>query len=185
MSYENTFNGFEKQLGQATFGDSSEKTKMNQILSQNEIDRLREIITKDLLEVDEVDEVINILVSTELKLTNFNENDRYILGKYLLWVSEYGKRYSRAIRTRDYYRAHGDNLTLRTKSMRIDIEKDYAGTFKQAIHTYCFLARSPLSIGGSLIDRLTSSNDKREIKYSGSPMQIPTPGQPTNYMGRD
>lgn len=65
--------------------------------------------------------------------------------------------------------------------MRIDIEKDYAGTFKQAVHTYCFLARSPLSIGGSLIDRLTS--DKKEMKYSGQVMQLPQPQQ--NFIGRD
>ena len=185
MTYDNTFNGFEKQLGQATFGEGGEKTKMNQILSQLEIDRLRELVTKDLLEVNEVDEILNILVSTELKLTNFNENDRYILGKYLLWVSEYGKRYSRAIRTRDYYKAQWTFLTPRTKSMRIDIEKDYAGTFKQAVHTYCFLARSPLSIGGTLIDRLTSSNEKRDVRYSGVPMQIPQPGQSNNYLRSD
>jgi len=183
MAYENTFNGFEGQLGKATFNDGGEKTRMDKVLSQSEVDRLREIITKDLFEVEEVDEIMNILVSTELKLTNFNENDRYILGKYLLWVSEYGKRYSRAIRTRDYYKRQWTFLTERTRNMRIDIEKDYAGTFKQAVHTYCFLARSPLSIGGSLIDRLTS--DKREMKYSGSPMQIPQPGQQQNYMGRD
>jgi len=116
MNSNNTFNGFENQLGKATFGEESERSKMDKVLSKEEVDRLREIVTKDLLEVDEVDEIINILVSTELKLTNFNENDRYILGKYLLWVSEYGKRYSRAIRTRDYYRRQWTNLTPRTKS---------------------------------------------------------------------
>jgi len=174
-----TFNGFENQVGKATFGEESERTRFDKILSQQEVSRLRDLISKDLLEVKEVDEIMNILVSTELKLTNFNENDRYILGKYLLWVSEYGKRYSRAIRTRDYYKAKWSHLTERTKSMRIDIEKDYAGTFKQAVHTYCFLARSPLSIGGSLVDRLTS--DKREMKYTGSPNVLPTqPGQ--NFM---
>lgn len=178
MTSNQTFNGFENQLGKATFGEESERTRMDKVLSKEEVDRLREIVTKDLLEIEEVDEIINILVSTELKLTNFNENDRYILGKYLLWVSEYGKRYSRAIRTRDYYRRQWSYLTERTRSMRIDIEKDYAGTFKQAVHTYCFLARSPLSIGGSLIDRLTS--DKREMKYTGSPMQLPQPNQ--NFM---
>jgi hypothetical protein len=182
MVYENTtFNGFENQLSKATFGEETERGKMDKILSQKDMQRLRELVSKSLLEVEEVDEIMNTLVSTEIKLTNFNDNDRYILGKYLLWVSEYGKRYSRAIRTRDYYKRQWSYLTERTRNMRIDIEKDYAGTFKQAVHTYCFLARSPLSIGGSLIDRLTS--DKKEMKYSGQVKQLPQPQQ--NFIGRD
>src|SRR6056297_3532597 len=90
--------GIEEQLSQATFAKDYEKTKYDKLLAQSEMQRIRELVSKELFNINDISEIMNILVSTEVKLTNFNDNDRYVLGKYLIWVTEYAKRYSQAIR---------------------------------------------------------------------------------------
>lgn len=173
--------GFEQRLNQATFGSDYEKTRYDKLLSQSEMQRLREIVSNETLGINEISEVINILVSTEVKLTNFNDNDRYVLGKYLIWVSEYGKRYAKSIRAKEEIIKNWGNMSDRHKKIRNQIEIDYAEAFKQAVHTYCFLARSPLSIGGSLIEKLTV--DRSEMEYRGVPVPNAQP-QPHGFFGR-
>ena len=167
--------GYENQLSNATFARDFEKTKYDKLLAQSEMQRLRELVSKELFDINDISEIMNILVSTEVKLTNFNENDRYILGKYLIWVTEYAKRYSTAIRAKDQYQKIWVTLSKRHKETRIEIEKLYAETFKQAVHCYCFLARSPLSIGGSLVKTMTT--DRSEMEYKGMPVPQAQPKQ--------
>jgi len=159
---------FEAKLNQATFGSDYEKTRFDKLLSQSEMQRLRELVSNETLEINSISEIVNILVSTEVKLTNFNDNDRYVLGKYLIWVSEYGKRYAKSIRAKEEILLNWKNMSVRHKKIRQQIEIDYAEAFKQAVHTYCFLARSPLSIGGSLIEKMTI--DRSEMEYKGIPV---------------
>lgn len=169
------FQGFENQLTEATFAKDYEKTKYDKLLAQSEMQRLRILVSKELFSINDISEIMNILVSTEVKLTNFNDLDRYVLGKYLIWVTEYAKRYSQAIRAKEQYEEMWEKLTPRHKELRIEIEKLYAETFKQAVHTYCFLARSPLSIGGSLVKTMTT--DRSEMEYKGMPVPQAQPKQ--------
>jgi len=172
---EPMFNGYENQLSNATFARDYEKTKYDKLLAQSEMQRLRELVSKELFDINDIGEIMNILVSTEIKLTNFNENDRYVLGKYLLWVTEYAKRYATAIRAKDQYQKMWTKLSKRHRELRIEIEKSYAENFKQAIHAYCFLARSPLSISGALIKTMTT--DRSEMEYKGMPIPQAQPQQ--------
>lgn len=172
MQNKNTFNNYEQTLATGTFSNEGEKTRYDKLLSQKEIDRLRQLISQETLNVNDISEILNILVSTELKLTNFNENDRYVLGKYLIWVAEYGKRYTKAIRAEELI-GKKINLTERSKDLRKEISKEYSESFRNLVHTYCYLSRSPLSIEGQLIGRLTK--DSQEITYKGLPTST---GQP-------
>jgi hypothetical protein len=168
-------NPYEQQISNVAFARDFEKTKYDKLLAQSEMQRLRELVSKELFDINDISEIMNILVSTEVKLTNFNENDRYVLGKYLIWVTEYAKRYSTAIRAKDQYQKMWSTLSKRHKELRIEIEKLYAETFKQSIHCYCFLARSPLSIGGSLVKTMTT--DRSEMEYKGMPVPQAQPKQ--------
>lgn len=177
---ENEQQSFESRVGQAIFNADNERTRYDKLLSQSEITRLREIMKKDSLTVSEISEVMNIAVSTEIKLTNFNDNDRYVLGKYLIWIGEYAKRFSKALRASEYYEAFGDRLSSRTIELRKEILKDYTEQFKQNMHAYFYLARSPLSLEGSLIDSLTM--DRKEVQYNQIP-QLPTTQPSQGWLG--
>jgi hypothetical protein len=178
--HQGAFGGFEQTLGSSTFNENNERSRYDKLLSQSEMTRLREIMKKESISIEEISEVMNIAVSTEIKLTNFNENDRYYLGKYLIWIGEYAKRFSKALRANEYYKEFQDKLSPRTKELRLEIIKDYTEQFKNNMHSYFFLARSPLSLEGTLIDSLT--RDKKEVQYNqlpGLPMQQPK----TSWLG--
>jgi len=175
MEYNN--NSFEGKLNNAVFSNEYEKTRYDKLLAQSEMQRLRELVSQDNLTINNINEILNILVSTEVKLTNFNDNDRYVLGKFLLWVSEYGKRYAKSIRAQAQFIKMWGTMTKRHRELRKQIEVEYSETFKQAVHAYCFLGRSPLSVGGSLIKTMTTDRSEMEYKGSNVPSQQPQTGQ--------
>lgn len=172
--------GFEQGIERTMYNAEYERTRYDKLLTREEIMRLREILKKEQLTTDDISEVLNIAVSTEVKLTRLNDWDRYLLGKYLIWLGEYGKRYSKALRAKEYYAKNWSILTNRTKEMRNEIEKDYGGQFKQCAHAYFYLARSPLSIEGGMVDALTT--DQKDIRYSGLPSN--TPNMPQQGWGK-
>jgi hypothetical protein len=171
-----TFGGFENALRRATFNPDNEKTRYDKLFSQSEILRLRDLISKEILCKNDISEIQNLLVSTEIKLTNFDTNDRYVLGKYLIWVNEYAKRYLKALRAQELY-DNGEYKNLEVTELRKEINKEYSETFRVVVHTYCFLSRSPLSLGGAFIERLTT--DRHEMEYKGlsnTPFNQAVPG---------
>lgn len=168
-----TENNFESTLRQAVFNNGYEKTNYDKTLSKDEVFRLREIVRKEVFNIADIQECQNILVSTEVKLTNFDDWDRYIVGKYYIWLSEFAKRYSKSLRAKKFYDEITSELSDRTKKARIEIEKEYAETYKLMVHVYCYLIRSPLSIGGTLINRFTTQ--RQEIEYKGSLPIQPAP----------
>lgn len=164
----------EDQLQKAIYTGNLERTNFDKVLSKHEMFRLREIMSKESLTIIDISEIQNILVSTEAKLTNFDDWDRYVIGKYFIWVCEYAKRYSKALRAKVFYAKIWDSLNDRTKELRAEIEKEYTETYKLLVHVYCYLIRTPLSVEGALVDRLTI--DRKEIEYTGNtqvPAQVP------------
>lgn len=167
---------FNQQLQQAVYNSNPEKTSQDQILSKQEVLRLRELVGKDSLNQSDINTIQNILVSNEIKMTNFNDREKYVIGKYFIWVSEYAKRFSKALSAKQFYEKYDGKLTQRTREARQEIEKDYSNTYKLLVHVYCYLIRSPLSVKGALINRFTTNS--QEIKYSGQ-----LPGQPQTQPG--
>ena len=166
-------NNFQQELQQAVYTPSLERTGQDQILSKEEVIRLREIVSKDFLNLADINAIQNILVSNEIKMTNFTDREKYVIGKYFIWVSEYAKRYSKALSAKQFYEKYKGKTTDRTKEARREIEKDYASQYKALVHTYCYLIRSPLSVKGALVNRFTST--RQELVYSG---QVPNQQTP-------
>jgi hypothetical protein len=166
--------------GIAMYKNNEEKTRYDKILALSEITKIRDIMKKEEIGIEEVSEIMNIATAVETKLTNINQHERYILGKYLIWIGEYSKRFSKALRANQYYAAYWTKLTPRTQELRKEIIKDYTEQFKQNMHAYFFLLHSPLSINGALVDSLTM--DKKEIQYNQLPV-MPTQQAAQQWLG--
>jgi hypothetical protein len=159
----------QQQIQNAVYSANYERTTQDQVLSKEEVLTLRNLLGKDYLNLKDINTIQNILVSNEIKMTNFNDHEKYIIGKYFVWVSEYAKRYSKSLSAMTFYQQYTGKLTTKTMESRQEIEKEYAGTYKLLVNTYCYLIRSPLSVKGALVNRFTTNT--QEIKYSGQ-----TPG---------
>lgn len=163
MNYEDQV--IESQLQQAIYSGNLERTNFDKVLSKGEVLRLREIMSKEELSIQDISEAQNILVSTEAKLTNLDEWDRYVIGKYYVWVNEYAKRFSKSLRAEVFYKHIWNKLSKRTQGLRHEIMKEYTEGYKFLVHIYCYLIRTPLSIEGAAFDRLTQ--ERKEIEYRG------------------
>lgn len=164
---------FQNNLQSAVFTPNYEKTTQDQILSKEEVLKLRELIGHDTLSLKDINTIQNILVSNEIKMTNFSDREKYVIGKYFIWVSEYAKRYCKALSAKDFYSKYKGVLSSKTREVRVEIEKDYSNTYKLLVNTYCYLIRSPLSVKGALVNRFTTNS--QEITYSGVPPSVAPP----------
>lgn len=82
---------FESLLQHSLFNQSIEKTSIDKILAREDVQRAKELVKKSRLTREELLEVLYLLVSTEAKLLNLSEWDRYILLKFFVWIREFIK----------------------------------------------------------------------------------------------
>lgn len=79
---------FEDLLGQAAYRGNTEKAFTDKLLGRQDAEKLRDLIRKDDLTRSELLELLYLVCGVELKLVNFDERDRYILGKYYTWIRD-------------------------------------------------------------------------------------------------
>jgi len=192
---------YREAMQQSLFKAENEKTRFDKIIGKDDMIRLREIFSKPILNIEEINEIQSIIIGSEIKLTNLTEQERYINHKFYLWISWVSSRYSKAIRADEQYQdqfkirrteiigvdeselADDFVITLDAKQekqlrsltnvilVRQEIQKDYAVIYKEAVNTYLFGLRSPLSAGGNLIKTLAT--ERKELSYEGNLSPVP------------
>lgn len=63
-----------------------EKSRTDKVLAKDDATKIETIIQKDELSLQDLRQLTYLLASIESKLHYFDDNDRYILGKYLIWI---------------------------------------------------------------------------------------------------
>lgn len=82
---------FEQNLQQGLFTPNPEKTYIDKLLARKEVERTKELIKKTELEREEILELLHMCSSTESKLLNLGEYDRYVILKFFVWIREFVK----------------------------------------------------------------------------------------------
>jgi len=80
---------FEDQIAANLFNHQAEKSYIDKILAKNEVQRIKELTTKDHLNRSELLELMYMMLSTEAKLINVNSHERNIILKYFVWIREF------------------------------------------------------------------------------------------------
>ena len=80
---------FEKAIEQSLFSVQSEKSFLDKLLAKDDNEKIRELIKKPRLNRSELLELMYMLSSTEAKLVNYSEWDRYIILKFFVWIREF------------------------------------------------------------------------------------------------
>lgn len=183
-------NIFREAMEKALFKSDSEKTRFDKLMGRDEMIRLKQIFTKPLLSIEDVNEIQNTIISSEIKLTDFRRNERYINHKYYIVIGEYATRYCKAIRADQQYqeeierqereieqeqdiekKAKRIKLLQDIRNVRAEIQKDYAVMYKKLVNAYLFGVRSPLSFEGNLINLL--GTERKEYSYEGNLSPVP------------
>lgn len=81
---------FENLFGQKMFSSQqTEKSYTDKLLAKDDVKSIQDLIKKDDLTRSELLEILYLLSSSEIKLANFGEWDRYLLGKFLAWIRDF------------------------------------------------------------------------------------------------
>lgn len=79
----------EDSIQKQIFSSSKEKTYTDKILAREDVQAVKEIIKKERLDRKDLTELLYLLSSTEAKLLNLGKWERYVMGKFYVWVREF------------------------------------------------------------------------------------------------
>lgn len=82
---------FEDKIQQSIFQQPQEKSFIDKILAKQDVDAIREFIKKPSLTREDLLQLQYYLSSSETKLFNFTEWERYIILKLFIWIRDFIK----------------------------------------------------------------------------------------------
>jgi len=164
MAGEGMYGGMEQRLGQAVYSTQREGSFSDKVLSLKEIDEIKDIIRKNRLDLEDLRQLRYLLSATEIKLLSLDAGERYLLCKFLTWVSSTIQIQETQIKNMEIHkRQENTALTLEIDKMVYEMLDEEV---KKMCNTFLSLGRSSLSLDGDAFEKLTSS--RFEVQYGGN-----------------
>lgn len=157
----------EEAIARHAFSQQSEKTFIDKILGRQDIDSVRELIKKPHMTRTELLEILYLLSSSETKLYNFSEWERYVMMKFFVWIREFIAVAEILYDYQDYLvettKKKNITITPRTLQLLKNNERLIEHDAKFLIDLYFNISRSSLSVGG--MGFMEILKNKYEISY--------------------
>ena len=144
---------FEQNLEKGLFNQNPEKTYIDKLLARKEVERTKELIKKPKLSREDVLELLHMCSSTESKLLNLSEYDRYVILKFFIWIREFVKVAEQMFdMEEDLKQQEKDGkitLSDRSKQILINNSRLIGHNTKFLVELYFNIQRTTLSIGAT------------------------------------
>jgi hypothetical protein len=141
----------------------TEKTFIDKILAKEDIEKVRELVKKPRLTRSELLELLYLIASTESKLVNFDEYQRYVALKFFVWIREFIKVCEFLFDYQDDLTSNVTNLTTTTEQLLNNITRRLEHNAKFLIDLYLIIARTTLSLGATGFGE--TLKNKYEVNY--------------------
>jgi len=148
---------WESYLSGGLFNRDVDKTFVDKVLDRQGVERLKEIMRKDVLNREDLLELLYLMGAVEAKLVNFGEWDRYLLGKYYAWIRDFVASAELHYDLLDAISKGEVKVSAKAMKMLNKIKYMLNHDIKFLVDVYFFLARSTLSLGATGFDTLTKS----------------------------
>lgn len=162
--------GFERNLSPMLFAKDQEKTFIDKVLDRKDSERLSELMRKEELDRTELLELLYLIVSIPTKLVNYNDWDRYLLGKFLSWIRDFCTLHESLL---DYIKLFEDDKESDIYKTLNTIRKHDSHNLKFLIDIFLYLSNSTLSLGATAFDTL--SKNRFEYAYPNQGYMPATP----------
>lgn len=188
--------GYESFLNKNILRADSERTFIDKILGRQDSEILRSLMKKEKLTREDISELLYLLSSINSKLSNFNDWDRYLLGKFFVWIREFATLLEEI---HDYGKDLHDpetgmirlmadekpEIIAQLSDILFKVENINSHNLKFLVDVFLYLSNSTLSLRATAFDTLTKS--KFEYWYPNAPTQeasIPNKGGFNFFMKR-
>lgn len=173
------------QLQNALFNRTVERTTIDKLLGKEDIARIREIIKKENLTRQDIRELNSMMASSESKIANLGEWDRYVIMKYYVWIQEMlvvgellldyeNQKINQTEAIRKAKKFSTFTPTKKTKQMYNNIKLQWEHNFKLMLNLYLNIMRTSLSLGGTAFKELLTNKFEGIYNY---PNQTALPQQ--------
>jgi len=175
----------EQQLSDQLYSSPSDRSSIDKVLAKSDAEEIKTIMAKETLTRKEISLLLYLLVSNELKLLNFGENDRYLSGKFYVWVRQFAGLTERiydysvkieAMSKEDRELAGIDDDVF---EMLKQIRDSFAHMVKHLADIYLYLNRSTLSFESSGFQTLNTQ--RSEMIYPQQ--QLMDPAKKGGFLG--
>lgn len=143
----------------------SSKNNMGEIddlLGKEFMDRISYLMSRNNMNQAELDELLHLLTSTELKLSNLNPTERYRLGLYFIRIRAFilvaQGNYQQQKTILEHINRFDEETQLKIRKLLDDISVKLTDLTKYLVSIYLYLLRSSLSVGSRAFMRLSGSN---------------------------
>lgn len=156
--------GIENQLNAALFQGYGDKSFLDKVFAKEDVTEIKDILKKDELERTDYARLNYLLASTEIKLLNFEESDRYLLGKYLAWIGDFTSAAGILFDYQDEVKTKLLDCSGESEKILDDCRKIYSHNCKTLVSSYLYIARSSLSKGAKAFDTATTTRYEYDYK---------------------
>ncbi len=161
----------EQNMNNSLFKGTNEKTFIDKILAKDDVNAVRELIKKPELDRQDMLDILYLLSSTESKLLNYSEWDRYVLLKFFVWIREFVKVSELVFDYADDLENDKLNnhiiLSDETKRIFENTKRLLSHNVKFLVDLYFNIARTTLSLGATGFSEVLKQ--KFEIFYPNGP----------------
>jgi hypothetical protein len=166
----------DNNLNALLYKSEMEKTFIDKILDRQDYGRLQEIMKKEDLTSDDLSELLYLVAGIGVKLANYSEWDRYLLGKFYAWIRDFVTlcneivEYKNDAEDSEKGLITGQVINQELITVLARIKKYNVHNTKFLTDVFMYLSNSTLSVTGVGFDTLTKARfeyayDQQEPSY--------------------
>ena len=156
----------ERAIQNSLFSNPQDKTFTDKLLGRQDVDAVRELMKKEPLERSEVLDLLYMLSSTESKLFNYSEWDRYVQLKFFTWIRDFVKIAEQVYDYEDDLKKNKVKISARAAQMISNNKRLIEHNVKFLADLYLNIGRTSLSVSGTGFIEILKN--KYEISYPNS-----------------
>jgi hypothetical protein len=160
---EGFFKGLEQKIAGSVITENYERSTMDKVTAKDEVASLRALMKKKRWEKDDLFEASYLLTANEAKLWYLDEWERYIVGKFFVWLREFLSIEQTIISYQDSLDENKTEISPEAKQSLEQSRMLMENINKTGIDCYLYVARTSLSVNGRAFETLTSNT--YEIVY--------------------
>jgi hypothetical protein len=162
----------EENIERSIFHGSHERTSIDKMMARDDVMIIKDLIKKPELTRSELLELLYMILSTESKMLNYGEYDRYVILKFFIWIRELIKGAEFLFDYRDKVKKYqevptnDENLKEVRRNTMVLLDNNVRlieHNAKFLIDLYLNIGRTSLSIGATGF--LEPIKNKYEIAY--------------------
>jgi hypothetical protein len=153
---------FEEAIQQQIFRSPKDKSYSDKLLTKEEAESIRVLMTKKHLTREDIQELLNRCAGVEAKLLNLSAWERYVLLKFYVWVVAFGKVAEGVHQYKEDLERKG-NIPETTQQSLDNCTQTIEYMAKFLVNLYLNIARTTQSLGSSAFQSLISN--KYEFVY--------------------